>query len=311
MAQRGRPRKAIEMQVCSSCGLELEKAKSFYSTRSSLYIHNGNRLHICKDCVIKMYDEFEKKYKNITVAIYRLCCLLDMYYDAGMLNTIIKNKEENSIQTSIASMYMQKIVSLPQYKELTSINNNDSHMILGRIDKNEEGKLVDVLVEETFEEEFEITPEIIKRFGMDYTKEEYLMLQEKFEELCDSFDTSNPTSVWTYASISKNYVEAERLRKNGNHSGYLKMLESISKMMGDCKIKASQTDLSEEDNACFGNFIKMIENNKPIPEPLDEFKDVDRMSRYFEDFFVKHMKRAFDLEPTNLLEEDEGDTNEN
>ena len=41
---------------------------------------------------------------------------------------------------------------------------------------------------------------------MDYTKEEYLMLQEKFEELCDSFDTSNPTSVWTYASISKNYI---------------------------------------------------------------------------------------------------------
>ena len=43
----------------------------------------------------------------------------------------------------------------------------------------------------------------------------------------------------------------------------------------------------------------------------DEFKDVDRMSRYFEDFFVKHMKWAFDLEPTNLLEEDEGDKTEN
>ena len=55
----------------------------------------------------------------------------------------------------------------------------------------------------------------------------------------------------------------------------------------------------------------MIENNKPIPEPLDEFKDVDRMSRYFEDFFVKHMKRAFSLESTNPLEEDKGDNSEN
>ena len=56
----------------------------------------------------------------------------------------------------------------------------------------------------------------------------------------------------------------------------------------------------------------MIENNKPIPEPLEEFKDVDNMSKYFENFFVKHMKRAFDLESQNILEDDNGvNLNEN
>ena len=92
---------------------------------------------------------------------------------------------------------------------------------------------------------------------------------------------------------------------------YEKMMSTLSKLMGDGNIKPVQENTVSDDDASFGLFIKKIENEEPVPEPLEEFRDVDGFRKYIDEWFVKPFARIFDLDLGNTKEGDYEDEDTN
>ena len=58
-------------------------------------------------------------------------------------------------------------------------------------------------------------------------------------------------------------------------------------------------------NLTFGQLIEKWEEEKPIPEPSPEFKDVDNIGKYIRVWFKGHLARAFGLDNGYSKEYDE------
>ena len=285
---------------CTCCGKVYEKSSGFYQSFSPLYEANDNRMHICKDCVCKTFDRLVEVFGDEEVALYRLTLLLDVYFDNTVLNVIYMNARRTN--SNLAKVYFQKINLSKNYKTKTSL---DSHELVVKddfmvLDKKE----IDTSPEK--QESF-ITTEMIRRWGKGLDEEEYLYLEEKYQELIKVYDHRTPVQIMLYENMARTQLEAEKSRKNGNLVAYEKMMSTLSKLMADGNIKPVQENDVTDDEACFGQFINKIENEEPIPEPLDIFKDVDGFRKYINEWFVKPFARIFELDSDS--EGDEEDDN--
>ena len=289
------------MSKCTCCGKVYEKSSGFYQSFSPLYESNDNRMHICKDCVCKTFDRFVEVFGDEEKALYRLTLLLDVYFDNSVLNVIYMNARRTN--SNLAKVYFQKINLSKQYKTKTSL---DSHELVVKEDftiseDNAPKKSKKV-------ENSPITAEMIRRWGKGLDEEEYIYLEEKYQELIKVYDHRSPVQKMLYENMARTQREAEKARKNGNLVAYEKMMSTLSKLMADGNIKPVQENGVTDDEACFGQFINKIENEEPIPEPLDFFKDIDGFKKYVTEWFIKPLAKVFELDSDS--EEDEDD-NEN
>ena len=70
----------------------------------------------------------------------------------------------------------------------------------------------------------------------------------------------------------------------------------VSKLMTDGNIKPIQeASIAEDDTATWGKWINLIEQERPIGEASEQFKDVDKISSYITKWFTRQMQRVFDL----------------
>ena len=67
--------------------------------------------------------------------------------------------------------------------------------------------------------------------------------------------------------------------------------------MADANLKPKELKgEADKDDFSLGVFIEKWEQNHPLPEIAEEFKDVDRIEKYFERIFVKPMRRTLGIE---------------
>src|SRR5690606_39853724 len=89
----------------------------------------------------------------------------------------------------------------------------------------------------------------------------------------------------------------------GNTRSYKDLMKTISDLMNDGNIKPIQNIGNQESkSSTFGEWIKRIEEEEPIPEPDEVFKDVDGIQKYIGKWFVGHMKRIFGLDTNSAKE---------
>ena len=204
--------------------------------------------------------------------------------------------------TSLVRVYFQKVNSMPQFKGKTSFDSEVMSLENGSIyldvASDEESDNIEV------QDDFMVTSEMVRRWGRGLPKDDYAYLEEKYQELVAVYDHRNPVQRMLYENISRTQLEAEKSRRSGNLQMYEKMMSTLSKLMGDGNIKPVQENTVSDDEASFGLFIKKIEDEEPIPEPLDEFKDVDGFRKYINEWFVKPFARIFDLDMGNTREEE-------
>lgn len=107
--------------VCTCCGEE-KPEKDFYGSESYLFKYK-KRMCVCKECLIEAYIYYKnEKYENQEqIGIYKICELLDIYYDASLIASshkeLQKTKKEETDE-AILRKYM-KNVQMPQYKGMT------------------------------------------------------------------------------------------------------------------------------------------------------------------------------------------------
>jgi len=94
-------------------------------------------------------------------------------------------------------------------------------------------------------------------------------------------------------------LAAENVRENP--AQYEKMMNVLRNLMTDLNIKPVQeTGANALEQATFGNLVKKWENERPIPEPEDEFKDVDGIAKYIKTWFTGHFAKMINMEDNSL-----------
>ncbi|GCD10425.1 hypothetical protein [Clostridium tagluense] len=107
---------------CSCCGEEKEEGQ-FYNSQSEIFKFH-KKIGICKECIVSVFDIYMEKYNGDNQAtIYRMCELLDIYYDERLIASSQTELEGRGVEgvSSLIIFYMKNI-AMPQYKGKTFEN---------------------------------------------------------------------------------------------------------------------------------------------------------------------------------------------
>lgn len=253
-------------KTCLKCGNDYA-VSSFYSHRNPL-LHE--RFGFCKKCVKGNVD------LNDMETLYNFLRTMDIPYLKEFW------KQANDAENETIGTYLKNLNSLKQNKELRF---RDSDDITGKTNKAE---LVDI------DTDFELTDEIIKKWGRNLELEDYIFLEEEFENLGGN-EADTTIQERLFKNMAKTQWMANKAYEEGDHGKYEKMMKTLSTQMQDANIKPVQVKSASEDGGfrSWGEIVKMIEETEPISEQQDEFKDVDGIYKYIDRWFITQMKRVF------------------
>ena len=105
------------MKQCTCCGEE-KPFKDYYKSQSPMYKHD-EKLPLCKDCVMNIYEQNLQYYKNEEKALYKTLFSLDVYFDLKLCKRSLI--EVYNTDKNILKAYMSNI-NLVQYKGKTAQN---------------------------------------------------------------------------------------------------------------------------------------------------------------------------------------------
>jgi len=269
-------KKTVEpMKVCSKCKKD-KKLIEYYMSSSTL-IHSDGCISICKQCLWKLID-FEDKASLLKIlAEINRPFLQDMYVSA-----------RNSDRQNKTGEYM-RLLGMKQNRELTfrdSILGEEEDIQIKRVETD-----VKLISDRTDDE----VKEIIGFWGNGYSMDDYLFLQKEYETLLNSYESDSYAIQMLFQEVSHQRLSIKHKREKGE--GVDKELKTLQDLLTSSNIKPVQeTGAQATEQQTFGTLIKKFEEERPIPEPDEEWKDVNGIRKYIDVWFKGHLMRMLGKE---------------
>lgn len=258
---------------CETCGGWFRKKTEYYSSKSNalgVYPH-------CKDCISK-----EVSYPTETKeSVQRMLKKMNLpYIDSAYISAKNEADKDPEDKKTPWNRYITMIKSLPQWSRLTWEQSE-----FGDIASiNEDGDLV---LEEA-------RPEIKKTFGSGFSNEDYLYLQDQYDDWCIRTQVDSKSQETYVVQICLQSLDIYKDRKCGKD--VTNKLKALDTLMNSANLQPKQNvSNSATDNLTFGQLIEKWEQEEPIPEPTDEFKDVDGIGKYIRVWFAGWLSKAVGL----------------
>lgn len=275
MAIRG---KNVNKKACVRCERNLEPTRNFYKINGIDPAYPDNRYTVCRTCC----DELVSDEVNGHKAFLRILMNTNRAFREDYFNECNRDRTKylNTMQVGGSGV-------LKEFLDSDSLFTKDSF----EMDENSLNKL---------------TPEELRECELywgvgDYTEDDYIYLLSRYESYCNAYDVDSPSFEGIVAQICQIELDARKKKLKGQDSK--KDLELMIKLMNTAGISPSQEKESKNNDAqTFGNWVKIWENEKPVPEPLEEFKDVDGIAKYIRNNFLSPMLTS--LEANNPYEEE-------
>lgn len=282
----------VKRVTCPRCGKE-SSIRQLYNSKSDLYKFYGV-IPICKDCIKEIYNNLEAEHGDTRKAIYELCRMLDLPFNTSALDaaqTVVNNQGWQPYQA-----YITQINSFGAKNNYgTTFADSESFYSKEQGGKKESINYV-------INEEFKVTPEMVLFWGKGYSKEQYYFLESFYMSLLNTYECETPIQENLYKNIAKAQLQADIALEDGKMNDYDKAMKTLSTLMNDANIKPVQeTGADAPEQATFGTLIKKWENEKPIPEPLDEWKRANWIE-YVKVWFLSHLCKMTDT--PNIFEDE-------
>lgn len=163
-------------------------------------------------------------------------------------------------------------------------------------------KFTDSEFDDNSDESFEVTDELVGRWGTLEDKNDYIDLELAYQD----FKRLKPP---TTSSEDRQYIEAvrlgQRLRKeidDGKASDIKSLREAYTASLKDIGLDSTSLYKSDSEEG-IGVKIQKFENTEPLPDMAPEFKDVDRIITYIRVLFANSMKRVHGLATEDEISE--------
>lgn len=268
---------------CPQCN-SWKTAVSFYSSDKS---KDGVEHYACKECIVNQCTDYDAKTKirtdnrEKTINTFRK---LDWYFDEPVYNNqlqMISDGTKEKVRSTAVQQFIVMLKSLPNWKGL---------------------KFADSILNEYEDDSFtqfntkrKPRKEIIKLFGFGFTVDDYLYLQDQYDDWCSRTQVDSKSQQTYIVRICFKLLDIYKAQKAGRDTE--KLDKSLNDLLAAANLQPRQNvGNAATDSLTFGQLIEKWEKEDPIPEPLEEFKDVDNIGKYLRVWFKGALSRALNLD---------------
>ena len=273
---------------CRKCGKAYGRLKGNFPV-SYAYLYKGQGyMPYCRDCVDNMYDAYYAVCKDSRIATRQMCRKLDLYWS----ESVYQFAELRAANRSMMTAYIARINS-----GSNAGKSYDDTLI-------EEGTLWidsaisvqdadEVSQDQTITTKVDADPELVDFWGEDYSANFLIRLDKRYKKWTKDQGDLEPGSV----SLFKHICILEETIATDSAAGRPvdKNVNTLNSLLGSLNLKPAQKkDDSASgaiDNAPMGVWIRRFENERPIPDPDPELRDVDKIVHYIQVFFLGHLAK--------------------
>lgn len=272
-----------ELAYCNHCGEWKSTTTGFYASKTS---SDGVEHYGCRECILDECTDIDKKTKirtdnrEKTIATFKK---LNWYFNEKVYNdqlNIIAEGTGEKVRGTAAQQWIVLCRSLKQYSD------KDFSM--------SEFLNVD---DETLELTSNRKPrkEIVKLFGSGFTVDDYLYLQDQYDSWCARTQVDSKSQQTYIVRICFKLLDIYKAQLAGKDTE--KLDKSLNDLLAAANLQPRQNvGNAATDSLTFGQLIEKWENEEPIPEPSEEFKDVDNISKFLRVWFKGALSRALNLD---------------
>lgn len=269
------------MYICPKCGTPYTSLDNFPAVRGNMYTGWSNHIPYCRECVDGLFYKYVDDYDgDEEKAIYRICQIFNVYYCQQALDASLKRRGKSSRIRG----YLHKASTLSQCAGKSFDDTLVEEKSAAIIEK------YNLLEQDESTTENCIDEETIKFFGKGFNDEEYEWLQNEYDDWTTRNECKTKSQELIFKRICLKELEIEKATLSGLSTKELDATLQQLLDTGNLKPKQTNMDALAEDRT-FGQLIRIWENEKPIPEPSPEFKDVDGIGRYISVFFLGHLAK--------------------
>jgi hypothetical protein len=132
-------------------------------------------------------------------------------------------------------------------------------------------------------------------------------LQEQYDDWTTRHECKTKAQEEVFKRICFKQLEILKATRNGENTKDLDY--TYQQLLDTANLKPKQTNMDAlAEDRTFGQLIRIWENEKPIPEPDEEFRDVDGIGRYISVFFLGHLAKMVGIKNkfSRMYEEEMG-----
>lgn len=257
----------VAKKTCLTCTKEYAES-SFYLHRNPLI---NEKFGFCKKCV----KEYVKPEEMDT--LYDFLRTMDIPYLKDFWKTA------NDSQNETIGTYFKNL-SLKQNRDLRFKDSDDLT-----------AKTTKATLTEVNYDDFDITEEIIRRWGRNLEFEDYVQLEEEFHNL-GGYEAETTIQERLFKNMARTQWMANKALEEGDHNKYEKMMKTLSIQMQDANVKPVQVKSASEDGGLksWGEWVKRIEEKEPCIDEGNMFEP-KFVKNYMNRYFMTPMKRVFGL----------------
>ena len=270
-----------DLVFCGHCGKWLPKS-SYYSKKSN---DSGIEPFACKKCLLNMATDkagkaelrVDNKEKAISVLQRLDLPFIEKVYDTAVQDCASDVGEKNR---SVGWLqYMVMILSLPNWRGQTFAN---SEWEIPAEDDANDGLTSEAALKKAR-----------KLFG-NYPDKDLAFLYTEYKDWTQRYVCDSKAQELLFKRVCFKQLAIENAQKAGKDTKELD--KSLQELISSLGLKPSQNNNNAlADNLTFGQLIDKWENEQPIPEPSEEFKDVDKIGLYIDVFFKGHLSMMMDI----------------
>lgn len=267
-----------EVLYCSKCGSFLYP-DSFYSSDE----FKTGRFPICKKCLADMATDYDSRREaNIDNRdkLLRVFHMLNLPYSDDVFRSYKEKTDEGS---SVAQMMMSQISSWARSNNKTWADSvfDRTTVVAGQVASPSADRR-------------EVRAEIKKIFGVGFTEEDYLFLQDQYDDWRARTQVDSKSQETYVQQICLQLLDIDKDRKSGKDT--TNKIKALDVLMNSANLQPKQNVANAAtDSLSLGQLIEKYENDKPIPEADDEFKDINGIGKLFRVYFAGHLSKALGL----------------
>lgn len=280
--------------ACNKCGKNLAIESNFYKLKdNSLCMYPI--YPVCKKCIKEEYEKLRFEYGDKT-GLKIILRKLDRPYIEDIVKKAIE-RESNDI----LGYCIKTLNGLHQYASMTY---DDSDFIQNKVlVENDEG--IRSKVTEDFSED-----DWGRWSGYGLEPDQLLYCKMFYSNIIARYEIESLNEEISVEQLAVANINLKKAFKEGDANAIERLRKTVSSIEGDLNIKGKQRH-ADMDKDTFGNFIKMIENEEPIPKPRAEFEDADEIWKLIKKYIIGYLPVAMGKareqevleEDTNILDE--------
>lgn len=271
------------LSYCSHCGEWKNTSTGFYASDKS---PDGIEHYACRECLLDMMTDYDKKTgvrtdnRDKTIKVFKK---LDWYFNELTYNEQLKIINEGTGEKVRGTAAQQWIVMCRSLKQYKNLDFSQSEFV----DENNE------VLELTSNRK--PRKEIIKIFGGGFTTEDYLYLQDQYDDWCARTEVDSKSQQTYIIQIVFKQLEIWKAQKANKDTD--KLVASLNNLMNGANLQPRQNiGNASTDTLTFSQLIAKWELDKPVPTPDPELCDVSGIGKKIRVWFGGWLANALGLD---------------